>query len=221
MDKRSAQGKNQICDLREGDVASQETREPANARESGLNAAVRLPRPPGPAGETGVLPAIHVPAEGIDRNESQDASRTTAENAAVPVAEKVFDKVHDNLPQVLIVEDTPELAELIRITLERNAIRAVVETNAHQALERFYELKPDVVLLDIGLPDMTGWKLLDTLRDEVGDSAMPKIIVITAYGDAANRLVGKFQNVYDYLVKPFTSEEITGAVRKALSGPVR
>lgn len=218
MEKHAGQCTTQIEDLREGSARCGDTREPASARQSGVFPAVRLPHPAGPAGETGVLPAVPFIAEGQDRTDSQDASRTTAENAAVP-AKALDEQANGERPLVLIVEDAAELAELLRVTLERNQIRAVVETHAQRALERCHEMKPDLLLLDIGLPDMTGWKLLDTLRETAG-SAMPDVIVITAYGDAANRLVGKFQNVHTYLVKPFTSDEVTGAVRKALNGKV-
>jgi CheY-like chemotaxis protein len=82
-------------------------------------------------------------------------------------------------------------------------------------------MKPDVILLDIGLPDMSGWSVLEAIRGEVGESGtMPIVVVITAYGDAANRLVGQYQNVNSYLVKPFTSDELLRTVRQAISGAV-
>ena len=96
----------------------------------------------------------------------------------------------------------------------------VHETHGTKAVEKFNELTPDVVLLDINLPDMTGWKILDVVkekREEIGDkSKMPVVVVITAYGDPANRLVGKLQGVHSYLIKPFTSDEIEKIVTQAL-----
>jgi CheY-like chemotaxis protein len=81
-------------------------------------------------------------------------------------------------------------------------------------------MRPDVLLLDIGLPDMTGWQLLEDMREREGDTNMPKVVIITAYGDPANRLIGKLQNVHDYLIKPFTSEEVERVVLGALGKAV-
>lgn len=189
----------------------------ARSRFEPASPVARVPARGGPAGETGVLPVV-VFAEGDDLGETQDASRTTAENRAVPVSEDDVTMLNGRHPNVLIVEDTFELAKLIQLALSRSNIPSVIETSGTLALERFYELRPNVVLLDLGLPDMTGWKVLDAIRESVQDSsAMPAVIVITAYGDAANRLVGKLQNVRGYLVKPFTADDVTRAVRQALN----
>jgi DNA-binding response OmpR family regulator len=116
---------------------------------------------------------------------------------------------------VLIVEDTTELAEVIQATLERLGITAYHETHAGKALDIFKKEKPDLILLDIGLPDMSGWKLLDGIK-ELDKDNMPHFIVITAYGDPANRLMGKLQEVDSYLIKPFSPDEVERVVGKVL-----
>src|SRR5690606_10005218 len=121
--------------------------------------------------------------EGDDLGETQDASRTTAEYRAVPLAEADA-MPHAEQPAVLIVEDTVDLARLIQITLNRSNIASVIETSGNTALQRYFEMQPAVVLLDLGLPDMTGWKVLDGIRESARHTgAMPAVIVITAYGD--------------------------------------
>lgn len=117
---------------------------------------------------------------------------------------------------VLIVEDTVELAEIIQVTLENLNLRAYHATHGNRALDLFHEVHPDLVLLDIALPDMTGWKVLDTMREEQRGGTAPKILVITAYGDPANRLMGKLQGIHGYLIKPLMREEIEKAVLSAL-----
>jgi len=117
---------------------------------------------------------------------------------------------------VLILEDTTELAEVIQATLERLNIRVAIETHGGKALSHYESVKPDVVLLDLGLPDMNGWKFLEAIKEKY-KSQLPVIIVITAYGDPANRLVGKLQGVYDYLIKPFTSDEVERVVIGAIN----
>ncbi|MCL4876152.1 MAG: response regulator [Anaerolineae bacterium] len=115
--------------------------------------------------------------------------------------------------KVLIVEDAIELAEVIQATLERMGFKVFHETHGMKALELFKNNRPDVVLLDIGLPDMIGWKVLDAIR-EVDKDNRPYVVVITAYGDPANRLTGKLQDVDSYLIKPFMPDKVEQVIGK-------
>lgn len=172
-----------------------------------------------PTAETGVVAAVVVGGEGKDsaKKDAQDATRTTAETQVAAETQEAA----TTTPSILIIEDSTELAEIIEATLQRINLKTAHETHGTRALTRFNEMKPDVVLLDIGLPDMTGWKLLDHIKEVKGDAKMPAIIVITAYGDPANRLVGKLQNVHDYLIKPFTADEVERVVLSAVNGAAR
>lgn len=186
-------------------------REPVEQIESaGEGAAHYAPgEPQQPVAETGVVRAVPA-AEGPDSTDRQDAPMTQPENgAAEPISPLV---------QVLIVEDTLELAELIAISLRRADIAAGYELRGEHAFARYVALQPAVVLLDLNLPDMTGWKVLESIKSHVkqAGSPMPRIIVMTAMGDPANRLVGKLQGVYSYLVKPFSTAEVQRVVKNAL-----
>lgn len=123
------------------------------------------------------------------------------------------------LYKVLIVEDTRELGEIIQMVLEKHGIFDIfLEEDGQTAIERFSTIKPDLVLLDLNLPDMRGWHVLDEMRtiaQEI-ELEMPKVIVTTAYSDAANRVTGKFQNIGSYLVKPFRPSEVEQAVLESL-----
>ena len=121
---------------------------------------------------------------------------------------------------VLIVEDTRELAEIIQLILRRHEIiTTFTEADGQAAIERFREVKPDLVLLDLNLPDMRGWHVLDELKrisDEEDDIAMPKVVITTAYGDPANKVMGKLQEIVTYLVKPFRPSEVEKVVMESL-----
>lgn len=173
--------------------------------------------------ETGLMPAVELKAEGKDDGEAQDAARSSEENASEPVTQPEPQPAADKTPLVMIVEDTTELAEVIQATLERMNMQTYHETHGNRAVERLQNIDPDVVLLDIHLPDMTGWKILDAIKEKYGEDnasgQSPVIVVITAYGDPANRLVGKLQGVHSYLIKPFTSDEIERVVTQALNSP--
>src|SRR5258708_24653933 len=130
--------------------------------------------------------------------------------------EPAVDKTVTHIPRVLIIEDTQELGEILQATLERMNVLTFWETHGIKALERFKQVTPDLVLLDIGLPDTTGWKVLDAIKEFKGLYKRPLIIVMAAYGDPANPLMGKLQGVDSYLIKPFTPDEIEQVVRQVL-----
>ncbi|PJF21386.1 MAG: hypothetical protein CUN56_11375 [Phototrophicales bacterium] len=177
-----------------------------------------------PASETGLISAIDLNSEGLEDANSQDASRTTDESKPVetltaqPDAATQLVNANAHKPLVLIVEDTQELAEVIEATLQRMGLRTAHESHGARALQSFYELDPDLVLLDISLPDTTGWKIIDAIKERLEETQgeMPKVIVITAFDDPANRLIGKLQDVHSYLIKPFTSDQIENLVKQAL-----
>jgi two-component system response regulator VicR len=150
---------------------------------------------------------------------ASDEHDSGADNDASPSLHRRKTAVH--VPRVLIVEDTVELGELIRATLERMDMLAFHETHGAPALERFDEIRPDLVLLDIGLPDMSGWRVLDAIKEAKLAFSRPAIVIITAYGDPANRLMGKLQGVGGYLNKPFTRDEIESVVLEALGRKVK
>lgn len=205
--------KRPIDNVAEGSSETREDREPANPLQTTSIPVIKVDVESSPSAETGLVAAVVIDQrEGRDYADEQDASRTTAEIQAAPMPQNSSTAA----PSVLIIEDSTELAEIIQATLEHLNMVTMHETHGTKALARFEETSPDVVLLDIGLPDMTGWKFLEALKEKKG-KMLPVIIVITAYGDPANRLVGKFQNVHSYLVKPFTPSEVERIVKDALS----
>lgn len=176
------------------------------------------------AGETGLIPMVKL-HEFDEHNDGQDASLTTGEttlnittNMDTVMMSATTDVTQD--VSVLVVEDTVELAEVIQATLEGLGMKVDHATHGKMGLEKLKLEAPRVLLLDIGLPDITGWKMLEEVKEHYAsnDMALPITIIITAYGDPANRLVGKLQNIYTYLIKPFTPDEVEKVVKRALSG---
>jgi CheY-like chemotaxis protein len=179
-------------------------------------------------GDTGIMGKAQSP-EGKDATEKQDAVLTKDEAISAPSSVKPVSApknesvvpVTAGKPLALVVEDTVELGEVIQATLEGMGIDTAYATHGKTGLEKLKEINPTLLLMDIGLPDITGWKMLDNIKEHYAaqpDVKMPAIIVITAYGDPANRLIGKLQGIYSYLLKPFTPDEIEKLVRLALSG---
>ncbi len=113
---------------------------------------------------------------------------------------------------ILIVEDETSLARLVRDYLDRSGYRVIVAADAASALQRFRMDRPDLVVLDLGLPDRDG---LDVTREIRKTSNLP-IIVLTARGDEIDRVVGLELGADDYMVKPFSPKELVARVRAVL-----
>lgn len=120
---------------------------------------------------------------------------------------------------VLLIEDSEEFATIVRETLRRIHIEVVHARDGNTGVQMLTQHRPGVILLDINLPDMTGWNVLDLFKpvfETMSEEERPRVIVLTAYNDAANRLVGKLQEVYRFLVKTTTPIELQQVVREAL-----
>src|SRR5947209_17614106 len=113
---------------------------------------------------------------------------------------------------ILIIEDEPAIARLIRDYLERAGFAAVIASDGDAGLARARSDKPDLILLDLGLPRRDG---LDVAREIRKTSDVP-IIAVTARGDETDRVVGLELGADDYVVKPFSPKELVARVRAVL-----
>ena len=117
----------------------------------------------------------------------------------------------DRKKQILIVEDTADLAGFIKLAIEEIGMDAHHSSDAAHAMAFLEDNRPDLIILDIGLPGVSGWELLETINER---RQLEKIFVVvtTAFQDPANRLIGKLQDVDGYLSKPFRFKELKDIV---------
>ena len=113
---------------------------------------------------------------------------------------------------ILLVEDEPAIAEPLAETLTREGFHLQVAGTAADAVDAATSLRPDLILLDLMLPDGSGF---DVCR-EVRRSSQVPIIMLTARGDEADRVIGLELGADDYVVKPFSAREVTARVRAVL-----
>ncbi len=113
---------------------------------------------------------------------------------------------------VLIVEDEPEFAALVELWMVRAGYRTITARTGPDALRRFYDERPDLVILDVALPGLDGWQLLERLREF---SRVP-IIMATARGSEAEKVRGLKLGADDYITKPLSFPELTARVEAAL-----
>ena len=117
-----------------------------------------------------------------------------------------------NKPLILIVEDDPPIRNLISVTLEAHGYRHMIAGNAGNAILEATSHNPDIMLLDLGLPDMDG---VDVIRKIRSWSNMP-IIVISARSDDADKIEALDAGADDYLTKPFSVDELLARLRVTL-----
>jgi two-component system KDP operon response regulator KdpE len=115
-------------------------------------------------------------------------------------------------PLVLVVEDEPQLVRFLRATLPSHGYRMVEAATAAQALVEAGSRGPDLVLLDLGLPDMDGVEVVRRIREW---SAMP-IVVVSARGQERDKVEALDAGADDYLTKPFGTSELLARMRVAL-----
>ena len=208
----------EIAEQAEGGVAG-ETAEPVNPLRTSVVPAVEALQEDSLSSATGVLDSI-AQSEGPDADVERFDARLTPDETSPSGLPDSEQSEFAGYPPVLIVEDTVELAEVIQATLEGMGLRSVYATHGKIGLDKLRDINPRLVLMDIGLPDITGWKMLDHIKEhaDAAQKPMPTVIVITAYGDPANRLIGKLQNIHSYLIKPFTPDQVEHLVRLAIKG---
>lgn len=113
---------------------------------------------------------------------------------------------------ILVVEDEPGIARLVRDYLGQAGFRALVAADGDAALREARAVRPDLVVLDLGLPRRDG---LDVMRELRRTSSMP-IIVLTARDDEVDRILGLELGADDYVTKPFSPKELVARVRAVL-----
>jgi two-component system KDP operon response regulator KdpE len=115
-------------------------------------------------------------------------------------------------PTILVVEDEPPIRRLLRTTLSAHDHRVVEAPNGAEALSAMRHYRPDLVLLDLGLPDMDGLTLIGRMREV---SPVP-IVVLSSRGDEAGKVAALDSGADDYVTKPFGAEELMARLRAAL-----
>jgi len=114
---------------------------------------------------------------------------------------------------VLIIDDEASLARNIKAYLEEDGFRALVAVDGEAGLELFERLGADVVLLDLHLPGLDGWSVLQRLR---AHSPGTKVVIMTAHGDPQGAAQAHDRGACGYVSKPVRLSELTQVIRRCL-----
>jgi DNA-binding response OmpR family regulator len=120
----------------------------------------------------------------------------------------------DDAPLILIVDDDPDTCKLVDFRLRRVGYRTATAADGLQALKVIGTQKPDLVLLDVNMPNLDGHAVARVIKG--GGANGPSVVFLTAHGSVSDRLEGVDLGAVDYITKPFNSPELLARVEVAL-----
>ena len=115
---------------------------------------------------------------------------------------------------ILIVDDDLELSDGLRVMLERQGYRVIQARDGQQGKQQVYQQRPDLVILDMMMPRMGGYPVLEHFKDKPD---APPIIMVTANEGSRHKVYAEYLGVIDYIRKPFAMERLLETVTKALA----
>ena len=119
--------------------------------------------------------------------------------------------------KILIVDDEPDLLEMVQISLETEGYECIVAYDGFRALDRARREKPDLIILDVMLPGLNGYKICRLLKFDEQYKHIP-IIMLTAEAQEKDRLIGEETGADFYMTKPFAADKLIAKVAELLEG---
>jgi len=115
---------------------------------------------------------------------------------------------------ILCIEDEPEMIDLIRLILGRRGFHVVGAAGGKEGLEKVRQNPPDLILLDLMMPDMDGWEVYQQIKADDRTKSIP-VIVVTAKAQSIDKVLGlHIAKVDDYIAKPFSPQDLLESVDK-------
>jgi two-component system, OmpR family, response regulator VicR len=119
--------------------------------------------------------------------------------------------------RVVYIEDEQEMIDLVRLILNRKGYEISGANGGHEGLDTVRKELPDLVLLDLMMPDMDGWDVYQQMKADEATKNIP-VIVVTAKAQSIDKVLGlHIAKVDDYISKPFSPQELVDSVEKVLS----
>jgi two-component system, OmpR family, response regulator VicR len=118
--------------------------------------------------------------------------------------------------KVVCIEDELEMIELVKLILSRNQFDVTGAVGGHEGLQKIAEIKPDLVLLDLMMPEMDGWEVYQKMKASEEMRDIP-VIVVTAKAQSIDRVLGlHIARVDDYITKPFSPQDLLDSVERII-----
>jgi CheY-like chemotaxis protein len=118
------------------------------------------------------------------------------------------------MPQtVMVVDDDVDILDVTRLALEGGGYRVLPARSGPEALRTLEQSRPDLILLDINMPDMDGWQVLRMLKVDERTTSIP-VAMFSIKMEVRDRLHGIQEGAFDYIIKPFSTEDLLRRVRR-------
>ena len=122
------------------------------------------------------------------------------------------------MPLVLVVDDEPDIRELLKVNLELAGHRVITANDGREALAAVQRELPDAILLDLMMPEVDGWDVIEQLKTRSGrDLSEIPVFMVTARDEAHHRIRGGIEGALRYITKPFDPEQLVAELASALS----
>ena len=115
-------------------------------------------------------------------------------------------------PVVMVVDDEEDILDLVKLVLEEAGFEVMPALTGHEALQMLYRRRPDLILLDVMMPDLDGMELLKILKIEESTASIP-VAMLTAKIESKDKMAAMQEEAIDYICKPFTPQELVERVR--------
>jgi DNA-binding response OmpR family regulator len=122
----------------------------------------------------------------------------------------------DTVRKVVYIEDEHEMIDLVRLILSRRNFEVIGASGGREGLDLVRKMAPDIILLDLMMPDMDGWEVYQQLKADESTKSIP-VIIITAKAQNIDKVLGlHIAKVEDYISKPFSPMELVDSLEKVL-----
>src|SRR5208282_5987156 len=120
-----------------------------------------------------------------------------------------------SMKRILVIEDDKDIVELVRYNLEKDGFQVAVSGDGATGLAQIRKTPPDLLILDLMLPKLSGLEICKEIRKDVSLNRLP-VLILTAKGEEADRVVGLELGADDYVTKPFSPRELVARVKALL-----
>ena len=144
------------------------------------------------------------------RSQVMNLSGNDVSSSASPVVSSADSQ---DLPTILVVEDSPTARKVIKMVLAREGFGIIEASSGKEALQKAQSTKPNLVLLDVMLPDMSGFEVLPRLREQEHLIDTP-VVMLTGKKGSMDRMKGMLAGSAEYLTKPFDPKKLTSVIKK-------
>ncbi len=118
--------------------------------------------------------------------------------------------------KIVCIEDEPEMIDLVKLMLSRHGFEVIGAAGGRAALDTIRAHNPDLVLLDLMMPDMDGWEVYQQMKADDSMKDIP-VVVVTAKAQSIDKVLGlRIARVQDYITKPFGPDELRSSIERIL-----